>query len=81
MEFYLIALLLILVIFVGTISLFYWLPKKLGYPKVGKYLAISVAFFFLIMDCGYCRYCLTNMHLYFRMPWGNTDNKLLRLQV
>ena len=49
MEFYLIALLLILVIFVGTISLFYWLPKKLGYPKVGKYLAISVAFFFLIM--------------------------------
>ncbi|WP_157209297.1 hypothetical protein [Mariniflexile maritimum] len=42
MEIYLIALLLVLTIIIGLIWLSFWLPKKLGYPKFGKYLSIIV---------------------------------------
>ena len=42
MEIYLIALLLVLIVIIGLIWLSFWLPKKLGYPKFGKYLSIIV---------------------------------------
>lgn len=42
MEIYLIALLLVLTVIIGLIWLSFWLPKKLGYPKFGKYLSIIV---------------------------------------
>ncbi len=38
----------ILIISVLT-YLFYWIPKKIGYPKVGKYLSILVGLFFVII--------------------------------
>jgi hypothetical protein len=41
-------LLMILLIIVGIIFIFYWLPKKLGYPKIGKYLAFFVTILLLI---------------------------------
>jgi hypothetical protein len=43
MEVYLIAFLLILTIIIGVIWLCFWLPKKLGYPKFGKYLSIIIS--------------------------------------
>ncbi len=49
MEVYFIALLIIITIIIGTVFIIYWLPKKLGYPKIGKYLSIFVAFSFLII--------------------------------
>lgn len=42
MEVYIIGFLLIFVIIIGLIWLSFWLPKKLGYPKFGKYLSIIV---------------------------------------
>jgi len=49
MIIYFLAFLIIGVITVGIIFLSYWLPKKFGYPKIGKYLAIFVTLFFLVM--------------------------------
>lgn len=42
MEVYLIGFLLIFAIIIGLIWLCFWLPKKLGYSKFGKYLSIIV---------------------------------------
>jgi hypothetical protein len=42
MGVYLVAFLLILAIIIGAIWLCFWLPKKFGYPKFGKYLSIAV---------------------------------------
>ena len=42
MEIYIIGFLIVLVIIIGVIWLSFWLPKKLGYPKFGKYLSIIV---------------------------------------
>ena len=42
MEIYLIVFLLIFIIIIGIIWLSFWLPKKLGYPKFGKYLSIII---------------------------------------
>ena len=49
MIIYFLAFIIIGVITVGIIFLSYWLPKKFGYPKIGKYLAIFVTLFFLVM--------------------------------
>jgi len=49
MIIYVIAFLIMIAIAVGIIFLLYWLPKKLGYAKMGKYLAICVSLFFIIM--------------------------------
>lgn len=38
-----------LLLIVGLIYLFYWIPKKMDYPKVGKYLSILVGLFFLVI--------------------------------
>ncbi len=42
MGIYLIVFLLIFAIIIGIVWLSFWLPKKLGYPKFGKYLSIVV---------------------------------------
>lgn len=42
MGVYLVAFLLILAIIIGIIWLCFWLPKKLGYPKFGKYFSIAL---------------------------------------
>ena len=42
MEVYIITFLLIFAVIIGIIWLSFWLPKKLGYPKFGKYLSIIV---------------------------------------
>jgi hypothetical protein len=42
MVVYIIGFLIILTIIIGLIWLSFWLPKKLGYPKLGKYLSIIV---------------------------------------
>ena len=42
MEVFIIGFLLIFAIIIGIIWLCFWLPKKLGYPKFGKYLSIVV---------------------------------------
>ena len=42
MEIYLIGFLIISAIVVGIIWLSFWLPKKLGYPKFGRYFSITV---------------------------------------
>ena len=42
MEIYIICFLIILAIIIGVIWLSFWLPKKLGYPKFGKYFSIIV---------------------------------------
>ena len=49
MEVYIVFFLIILIVIVGSIFISYWLPKKLGYPKVGKYLSIIVAALALIL--------------------------------
>ncbi len=39
-----IGMLFVFVLFmVGILFFIYWIPKKLGYPKVGKYLVIVLA--------------------------------------
>ncbi|MFT4684859.1 MAG: hypothetical protein ACI8RP_001594 [Urechidicola sp.] len=39
-----IGMLFVFVLFmVGILFFIYWIPKKLGYPKVGKYLVIILA--------------------------------------
>jgi hypothetical protein len=43
MEVYIIVFLLILAIIIGLLWLCFWLPKKFGYPKFGKYLSIIIA--------------------------------------
>ena len=42
MGIYLIIFLIIFAVIIGIIWLSFWLPKKLGYPKFGKYLSIIV---------------------------------------
>jgi len=42
MEIYLIAFLIVLAIVIGIIWLSFWLPKKLGYPRFGRYFSIIV---------------------------------------
>lgn len=42
MEIYIIVYLIILGIIIGVLWLSFWLPKKLGYPKFGKYFPIIV---------------------------------------
>ncbi len=43
----------ILVIFVlfmiGILFFIYWIPKKLGYPKVGKYLVIILSVLLILI--------------------------------
>ena len=36
-------LLIFIVFMIGILFFIYWIPKKLGYPKVGKYLSIGLA--------------------------------------
>jgi hypothetical protein len=36
-------LLIFLVFMIGILFFIYWIPKKLGHPKVGKYLSIGLA--------------------------------------
>jgi hypothetical protein len=40
MEYFILVLLVIIVVLIGIGLLFYFLPKKLGYPKIAKYLAV-----------------------------------------
>jgi hypothetical protein len=49
MIFYVIIFLFFLLIFSGIAFLFYWIPKRFGYPKVGKVLAGLVGVFFIVM--------------------------------
>lgn len=35
-------LLIFLVLMIGVLFFIYWIPKKMGYPKVGKYLSIGL---------------------------------------
>ena len=42
---YIIVFLLFLALIVGLIWLSFWLPKKLGYPKFGKYFSIIIGVF------------------------------------
>jgi hypothetical protein len=46
--FILVGLILIALV-VGLTFLFYWIPKKMGYPKVGKGLAAIVGLFFITL--------------------------------
>jgi hypothetical protein len=43
MGIYLIVFLLIFTIIIGIICLSFWFPKKLGYPKFGKYLSLIIS--------------------------------------
>jgi len=46
MGIFLIIGLILIAIACGLTYLLYWIPKKLGYPKVGKYLSILVGLIF-----------------------------------
>ena len=48
MEFILAGLILLSVV-VGFVFLLYWVPKKIGYPRVGKYLAGIVSSLLIIL--------------------------------
>ena len=44
------GILVIFILFmVGILFFIYWIPKKLGYPKVGKYLSIILSIFLVLM--------------------------------
>ena len=45
----LVFVLILIAIICGLTYLFYWIPNKLGYPKIGKYLSIIVGLFFCII--------------------------------
>jgi hypothetical protein len=42
MEIFITTGIVILVIIIGIVWLSFWIPKKLGYPKFGKYLSIII---------------------------------------
>lgn len=49
MGLFLIIELVLIAIACGLIYLFYWIPKTIGYPKVGKYLSIFVGLSFCVV--------------------------------
>ncbi len=57
MEYFILALLVIVAVLLGIGFLLYFLPKKLGYPKIAKFLAVifaclvfSFVFYFVFED-------------------------------
>jgi len=44
-----IIFLFVFLILSGIVWLFYWIPKKIGYPRVGKILAGVVGIFFIVI--------------------------------
>jgi len=47
MMFFLIVFLLFILIFIGVIFLTYWIPKKLGYRKIGLIISSTLIIFFV----------------------------------
>ncbi len=50
MEIFIIVGIIFLAVAVGLTFLSYWIPKKFGYPKVGRYLAITLGILFSILS-------------------------------
>jgi hypothetical protein len=46
--FFLFAFAIFILLPVGVIFLLYWIPKRLGYPKLGKALAVGLAALFTL---------------------------------
>lgn len=49
MEIFLLVGLIVIALTVGLVFLFYWVPKKMGYPKFGKILSAIVGIFFVVL--------------------------------
>lgn len=49
MEIFILVGLIVLALAVGLTFLFYWIPKKMRYPKLGKILSTIVGFAFVVL--------------------------------
>lgn len=49
MEIFILVGIILIALAVGMTFLFYWIPKKIGYPKLGKILSTIVGLFFVVL--------------------------------